>query len=82
LFEFSLAPWLESHDTRNEEVFISDITEEYYKSMENDFSNKYKKKYKVKSQSFRELLMRIIMILILSLFLILMTLLIGNFIMV
>ncbi len=55
------------------------ITDEYYISMETDFSIKYKKKYKVRSQSFRKLLMQIIMILDLSQQLILMILLIENF---
>jgi hypothetical protein len=67
LFEFSLAPWLESHDPRDEEILSPDITDFYYETMEKKFSKKHKKKYKVKSQSFRKLLMLIFMILILSL---------------
>ena len=54
-FEFSLAPWLESHDSRNEDVFTSKITLEYYLSLIGDFSFKYNKKYKIRSQSFMKL---------------------------
>ena len=54
LFDFSLAPWMESHDTRDEEVYINDITLRYFKIKENAFTKKFKRKYRVNNQSFKE----------------------------
>jgi len=45
---------MESHDTRDEEVYINDITSRYFKIKENAFTKKFKKKYRVNNQSFKE----------------------------